>query len=67
MAKKRKTENPNDHKKVTPATRGKEKSAQAFTSYDTSKKETATPQKARESREASAEHARIKKARGAER
>jgi hypothetical protein len=64
MAVKRKKENPNDHKKATPVTKGKEHVAQAFTSYDTSKKETATPQKARESREASDEHARIKKADG---
>jgi|GEM_PF-2557871 len=66
MAKKRTTENPNDHKRVTPATRGKEKIARAFTSYDTSKKETSSPQKVRESREASSEHARIKKAKGRE-
>ena len=64
---KRKTENPNDHKKVTPATKGKEHTAKAFTSYDTTKKETATPQDARASREASYEQARMKKVKGTDR
>ena len=61
---KHKPENPNDHKRVTPSTKGKEHTAHAFTSYDTSKQETSTPQKARESREASGEQAKQKKAKG---
>ena len=67
MATKRKPENPNDHKRITPATKGKEDKAHAFTSYDTSKHETSTPQKARESREAPNEQERMKKAKGTDR
>ena len=58
----KKTANPNDHKRVTPATKGREGSAPAFTSYDSSKKETSSPQKVRESRESPAEHDKQKKA-----
>lgn len=59
-----KPKNPNDHKKVTPATKGKESDDKKFTSYDTTKSETATPQKVRESREASSEQGRSLKAKG---
>jgi hypothetical protein len=58
---KKKPENPNTHKRTTPSTKGKEDQARAFTSYDTSKSETSTPQKVRESRESSAEQDRAKK------
>lgn len=52
---KNKPENPNDHKRKTPSTKGKENQAEAFTSYDTSKSQTSSPQKVRESRESPAE------------
>ena len=61
---KAKPENPNDHKKITPATKGQEGNGQKFTSYDTSKKETSTPQKVREARESPAEQDRSKNAKG---
>jgi len=60
---KRKSKNPNDHKIVTPRTAGREHDARAFTSYDTTKKETASPQKVSESREGADEQIRLKKER----
>ena len=59
-----KRKNPNNHKRTTPGTKGKEHTAHAFTSYDTTIKETATPQKVRETRESAGEHNRLKKAKG---
>lgn len=59
---KKRSENPNDHKRKTPATKGKEADDSKFTSYDTSKKETASPQKVREGRESASEHIRREKA-----
>lgn len=50
-----KPENPNDHKRRTPSTKGKEHNDQTFTSYDTTQKETSTPQKVREKRESASE------------
>jgi hypothetical protein len=50
-----KPENPNDHKRKTPPTKGHEANDKKFTSYDTRKSETATPQKVREKRESTAE------------
>lgn len=50
-----KPENPNDHKRKTPSTKGEQHNDKKFTSYDTTKKETATPQKVRETRESTAE------------
>jgi hypothetical protein len=58
---KKKPENPNNHKRVTPPTKGKENQSRAFTSYDTGKAQTSTPQKVRESRESTAEQARQRK------
>ncbi|WP_133259642.1 hypothetical protein [Pseudochryseolinea flava] len=55
-------ENPNDHKRKTPSTKGKEKQASAFTSYDTAKVQTSSPQKVRESKESTAEQARARDA-----
>ena len=52
---KKKLENPNDHKRKTPSTKGKEDQAGAFTSYDTSNSQTSSPQKVRESKESTAE------------
>jgi hypothetical protein len=49
----------NNHKRRTPSTKGKEGDDRRFTSYDTSKGETSTPQKARESRESTAEQSRF--------
>ena len=57
---KKRPENPNDHKVKTPATKGKENQSGAFTSYDTSRAETASPQKVRESRESPAQQQRLK-------
>jgi len=58
------TRNPNnDHKKVTPKTSGaNRKDDKKFTSYDTTKAETSTPQKVRETNESTGEHLREKKA-----
>ena len=53
--KKDKPENPNDHKRKTPPTKGHEQNDKKFTSYDTSKDQTSTPQKVREKRESTAE------------
>jgi len=53
--------NPNDHKRVTPSTKGSNDDKR-FTSYDTRRKETSTPQKIREGNESAAEQARSKKA-----
>jgi hypothetical protein len=53
--KKDKPENPNDHKRKTPATKGQEHNDKKFTSYDTSKDQTSTPQKVREKRESASE------------
>ena len=52
-----------DHPKVDPIPKTK-KAEPDGTSYDTSKKETATPQKVREGNESAGEHARNKKAKG---
>lgn len=53
---------PNDHKKVTPKTSGaNRKDDKKFTSYDTSKKDTSTPQKVRESTESEGEQKNAKK------
>lgn len=60
---KRVPKNPNDHKIVTPQTK-EESDDSTFTSYDTSKKETSSPQKVRESRESAGEHDRAKKQKG---
>ena len=49
-------ENPNDHVKKTPSTKGKEKNAKAFTSYDTSQQQSESPQKVRENRESPADN-----------
>jgi hypothetical protein len=54
--------NPNDHRRVTPSTKGNNDD-RTFTSYDTRRKETSTPQKVREGNESTAEQARLKKAR----
>lgn len=53
--KKDKPENPNDHKRKTPATKGHEHNDKKFTSYDTGNSQTSTPQKVREKRESTAE------------
>lgn len=53
--KKDKPENPNNHKRKTPPTKGREQDDNTFTSYDTDNKETSTPQKVREKREAASE------------
>lgn len=50
-----KPENPNDHKRKTPPTKGHEGDDRKFTSYDTDHSQTATPQKVREKREATSE------------
>lgn len=50
-----KPENPNNHKRKTPATKGRENDDSKFTSYDTDNSQTSTPQKVREKREATAE------------
>jgi hypothetical protein len=63
---KHRPENPNDHRIVTPSTKGNKKDDRKFTSYDTKKSETSTPQHVREGREASGEQARQKKVRGAD-
>ncbi len=57
---KKKPKNPNDHRMITPSTKGKSKDDKKFTSYDTTRKETSTPQRVREEREASGELARQK-------
>jgi hypothetical protein len=59
---KKQPENPNDHKRVTPSTKGDKKNDRKFTSYDTANPETSSPQKARETRESSQEHKRSKEA-----
>jgi hypothetical protein len=53
--------NPNDHQRVTPSTKDSNDDRK-FTSYDTHRKETSTPQKVREGNESAAEQARLKKA-----
>jgi hypothetical protein len=55
---KKQLENPNDHKVKTPSTKGKENQPGAFTSYDTTQPETATPQKVREARESTSQQKR---------
>lgn len=55
-----KPKNPNNHKRTTPSTKGEQHNDRKFTSYDTSRAETATPQKVREKRESAAEHKRKK-------
>lgn len=53
---------PNDHKKVTPKTSGKNrKDDKKFTSYDTSKSESSNPQKTREAIEPEGEQQKLKK------
>jgi len=64
MKPKQEKENPNDHKRITPGTKGSKTNDRKFTSYDTSKKETSTPQKVRETKESAAEQDRSKKAKG---
>jgi hypothetical protein len=59
---KKKPENPNNHRIITPNTKGKKADDSKFTSYDTSKTETSTPQKVREEREASGEQERAEDA-----
>jgi hypothetical protein len=54
-------DNPNDHKIKTPRTKN-DRTDKKFTSYDTKNPDTATPQRARESRESSKELERQKKA-----
>ncbi|PZR40524.1 MAG: hypothetical protein DI538_03970 [Azospira oryzae] len=61
---KAKKENPNDHKRITPETKGSKANDRKFTSYDTSKQETSSPQKVRETKESASEHARSKSAKG---
>jgi hypothetical protein len=55
--------NPNNHKRKTPSTAGEKnrKDDSKFTSYDTSKEQTSTPQKAREEFEPEGEQARYNK------
>lgn len=60
----RKKKNPNNHKRDTPSTIGGSKEDEKFTTYDTKKSQTSTPQRVRESSEASAQHERNKKAKG---
>lgn len=61
---KKKPENPNNHRIVTPSTKGDTQNDKKFTSYDTSKPDTSTPQKVRQGREASSEQERLKKSKG---
>jgi hypothetical protein len=63
---KKQPENPNDHKVKTPDTKGKENQSRAFTSYDTTQKDTSSPQKVRESRESPAQQERLKHSRDEE-
>ncbi len=62
----KRSENPNDHKRVTPKTGGSQnkKDDKKFTSYDTSKDQTESPQKVREELEPEGEQARAKKQKG---
>lgn len=62
----KRTENPNNHKRVTPSTAGpkNKKDDNKFTGYDTTKEQTSTPQKVREEIEPSGEQAREKKMNG---
>lgn len=53
--KKSNPENPNDHKRKTPSTKGEEQNDKKFTSYNTQRTEMSTPQKIREKRESAAE------------
>lgn len=53
--KKHTPENPNNHERRTPATKGREGDDKKFTSYDTDNKETSTPQQVREKRESASE------------
>ncbi len=55
---------PNDHKKATPKTSGaNRKNDTKFTSYDTSKNESSSPQKVREAIEPEGEQEKLKKTR----
>ena len=55
---------PNDHKKATPKTSGaNRKDDTKFTSYDTSKNESSSPQKVREAIEPEGEQQKLKKTR----
>ncbi len=53
--KKSKPQNPNDHKRKTPSTKGQEHNDKKFTSYNTDDEQTSTPQKVREKRESTSE------------
>ncbi|MBL0740392.1 hypothetical protein [Chryseolinea lacunae] len=53
--------NPNDHDVKTPSTKGDKGNDRKFTSYDTSRKETGTPQKVREGNESAAQQERHRK------
>jgi hypothetical protein len=53
--------NPNDHERKTPSTKNSSDD-EKFTSYDTDRKETSTPQKVREGNESAAQQGRLKKA-----
>ena len=57
----RKKKNPNNHRRETPRTVNRNDD-KAFTSYDTAKDQTSTPQKVREGEETPAKHAREKRA-----
>lgn len=53
--------NPNDRQNKTPGTKGHKKDDRKFTSYDTSRKETSTPQRVRQGSESSGEQNRQSK------
>jgi hypothetical protein len=62
----KRTRNPNNHKRTIPSTAGaaNKKNDRKFTSYDTTKEQTSTPQKVREESEPEGEQARHKKMKG---
>ena len=62
MKNKNNAQHGNDHKKVTPATEndGGKQDDKKFTSYDTDKSQTSTPQKVKENIEADGLHKRFK-------
>ncbi|MEO8471543.1 MAG: hypothetical protein ABI477_05090 [Chryseolinea sp.] len=53
--------NPNDRENKTPKTKGNQKDDRKFTSYDTSREETSTPQQVRERGESTGEQKRKSK------
>jgi hypothetical protein len=59
----RKKKIPNNHKRVTPSSANK-KDDKNYTSHDTRRSETSTPQKVREEVEPAGEHRRMKRAKG---